>query len=213
MSHTVYLVGHGRVDAKAPPLIVPANITLHWLAVLGDVTGGLSHAFMNGRLNQEYGQTTTGQSVAEHYLCGESGDVSWVTDGKIKNFFQRQVPDPQGDPDPSVLYPRGLTNVSLTSICAFLKEMCPSYHRHLYWTCCRGFIGVANPYATKYNSAQNAAVRELRVKPPETPVLSDKGHKTVVADYDSVIMMARSDAPLLDLDNPTHSLQKLCVRV
>ena len=66
MSHTVYLVGHGRVDPKVPPLIVPNNITLHWLAILGDVVGGLSQAFMNGRLTQEYGQTTTGQSVLEH---------------------------------------------------------------------------------------------------------------------------------------------------
>ena len=189
MSKAVYLIGHGRVDAV--PVVVPPTITMHWLGHLGDVSNGLSYAFLNGRLTAELPNSDPGTTIQQHYLCGERADQDSVTDTKIKNFFDRQTPHPLGCVDPYVLYPRGKTNVSLSSIFAFLEMLSPTEQWHLYWTCCRGYIGQRNPYTSKFDTG--SVIRELRKDPDETPQLSAQGHVTVQADFQSIRLVAKSD--------------------
>jgi hypothetical protein len=101
VSTTVHLIEHGRVDATAPPAILPSHLMMHWLGPLGDVTAGLSYAFLNGRLAVECGTSDPGGSIERHYLCGEHADEDAVVDTKIKTFFLRQTPDPHGSGVPS----------------------------------------------------------------------------------------------------------------
>ena len=192
MSKAVYLIGHGRVDA-AIPVIVPPTMTMHWLGHLGDVANGLSYAFLSGTLTQELPNSGPGTAIIQHYLCGERADEDTVTDTKIKNFFDRQTAHPFGCVDPYVLYPRGKTNVSLSSIFAFLEMLSPTEDWHLYWTPCRGYIGQKNPYTSKFDKKQGAVIRELRVNPEQTPALEDQGHQTVDAGFETIRLVAKSD--------------------
>lgn len=189
MSKVVYLIGHGRVEAD--PVTVPPTMTMHWLGHLGDVSNGLSYAFLNGRLTAELPSSGPGSSIHQHYLCGERADEDSVTDTKIKNFFDRNTPHPLGCVDPYVLYPRGKTNVSLSSIFAFLEMLSPTEQWHLYWTCCRGYIGQKNPYTSKYE--RGAVVRVKRDDPEETPQLNAQNHSTVDVDFRSIRLVAKSD--------------------
>jgi hypothetical protein len=195
MSTTVYLIGHGRVNAEDSPIYVTPNVTMHWLGRLGDVTAGMSYAFLSGTLTQVDSSDAGGSSIWQHYLCGEQGDVDDVVDTKIKNFFDRRSPDPHGCPDPWVLYPRGKTNVSLSSIFRFLNMLSPSNDWHLYWTCCRGFVGYKNPYTTKFVKATGTVTRQRRTDPKVTPRLDNTKEKHAIcsASFDSVRIVASSD--------------------
>jgi hypothetical protein len=187
MSKTVYLIGHGRVDAKTP-INVPDHITAHWLARLGDVTAGLSNAFLSGALGAEYGQPDGPQSsINEHYLCS---DMDFYTDGKIVSFFGRAA-HPHASADPYFLYTRPNTDVKLSSIFTFLLHLGPSEDWHIYWTCCRGFIGVNNAYKTEWS--QGGVVRTARNKPPATPKVGTGGHTVKDASFESVVLLAKSD--------------------
>lgn len=201
MSKVVYLIGHGRVDASAP-VIVPPTMTMHWLGHLGDVSNGISYAFLSGKLTAELGTSGPNSSIPEHYLCGERADVDDVTDTKIKNFFDRKTPHPMGSTNPYVLYPRGKTNVSLSSIFKFLEMLSPTQDWHLYWTCCRGYIGVRNPKTSTYVKSSGTVERldrkpeegkKGKMKIPKTPALSEQGHQTVKADFDTIRLVAQSD--------------------
>ncbi|HEY4357209.1 MAG TPA: hypothetical protein VGN16_15775 [Acidobacteriaceae bacterium] len=192
MSKVVYLVGHGRVAANVVT-IMPRRTTMHWLGHLGDVSNGISYAFLSGRLTAELGISGPGSEVNEHYLCGERADIDPVTDTKIKNFFDRNTPNPLGVADPYVLYPRGKINVSLTSIIEFLRMLSPMEEWHLYWTCCRGYIGQRNAMTSTYNRATNQVEQRLRHEPEPTPALNDQNHQTVNADFDNIRLIARSD--------------------
>ncbi len=198
MSKTVYLIGHGRVSVTVPAAVLPPNITMHWAGPLGDVTAGLSHRFLNGVLTIPDSTSPPGSSVPQHYLCSEAADIDSQTDLKIRNFFARQTPDPHGCPDPYVLYPRQQKNLALSSIFDFLLMLSPSSDWHVYWTCCRGYIGQKNPYATKWDRAQNGVIRELRTNPEKTPKLHKQGHETVEASFETLRMIARSDAQHLN---------------
>ena len=195
MKTTVYLIGHGRVDSAASPVRVGPNVTMHWLGPLGDVTNGMSYAFLSGALTAVDSTDTSGSSIWEHYLCGEQGDVDDVVDTKIKNFFDKRSPDPHGCADPWVLYPRGKTNVSLSSIFSFLNMLSPSNDWNLYWTCCRGFIGQKNPYTTKFDKRTGTVTRNLRADPSVTPTLDNKkeNHNNCAASFDSIRIVASSD--------------------
>lgn len=193
MSKTVYLIGHGRVDASASPVYVTPNVTMHWLGPLGDVTSGMSYGFLNGSLTKVDSTDAGGSSIWQHYLCGEHADQDDVVDTKIKNFFDKRSPDPHGCQDPWVLYPRGKTNVSLSSIFRFLNTLSPSSDWHLYWTCCRGFIGYKNPFTTRYDKKTNIVERVKRTAPEITPALDDKDHTTTAASFQSVRIVASSD--------------------
>ena len=193
MSTTVYLIGHGRVDASASPIYVKPNVTMHWLGPLGDVTAGMSYAFLNGSLTSVDSTDAGGSSIWQHYLCGEHADQDDVVDTKIKNFFDKKSPDPHGCPDPWVLYPRGKTNVSLSSIFRFLDMLSPSNDWHLYWTCCRGFIGYKNPFTTKFVKGTGTVTRERRVNPDITPQLDAQDHTTSAANFQTIRIVASSD--------------------
>src|SRR5262245_997845 len=192
MSKVVYLAGHGRVSPNVAT-IVPSKITMHWLGHLGDVSNGISYAFLSGNLTAEINTSGPRSEIPEHYLCGERADVDPVTDTKIKNFLDRNVANPLGDNDPYLLYPRGKTNVSLCSIFDFLKKLSPTQEWHLYWTCCRGYIGESNPMTSTFNKKTRAVERLVRDKPEITPVLSAQDHKTENADFTNVRLIARSD--------------------
>jgi hypothetical protein len=194
MSKTVYLIGHGRVSTTVPPAVLSNTITMHWAGPLGDVTAGLSHKFLNGVLTIADSTSPPGSSIPQHYLCSEAADIDSKTDLKIRDFFARNTPDPHGCPDPYVLYPRQQKNLSLSSILDFLLMLSPTSDWQVYWTCCRGYIGQKNPYTTRWDKAQNAVRRELRADPEKTPELTDQGHKTVEASFDTLRMIARSDA-------------------
>jgi hypothetical protein len=188
MSTTVYLIGHGRVE-RARPVSIPKNITMHWLARIGDITSGLSNAFLSGCLTKEHGTDGPGARIREHHLCG---DLEMTLDPKIKDFFSRTTPDPNGSDDPCVLYTRPQTDVSLSSIFDFLLMLSPTNEWHVYWTCCRGYIGKVNPYKTLW-SDQGTIVRELRDNPDPTPALGTQDHKIKKADFNSVVFVAKSD--------------------
>lgn len=189
MGKTVYLIGHGRVDPGKQCQLQP-NTTMHWLAPLGDVTTGLSYAFLSGAMTNDVGTSTAASIVPEHYLCS---DVHTVNDRKIKEFFERATPHPNASADPYLLMPRYKTNVSLSSILAFLNELSPSADWHVYWTCCRGYLGVANPTKTGWDRTAQASVQSVRVNPDVTPDLDDQGHTTEECGFKSVIMVAKSD--------------------
>ncbi|HTJ30569.1 MAG TPA: hypothetical protein VL346_08720 [Acidobacteriaceae bacterium] len=194
MGKGVYLIGHGRVD-PATPVIVPPTITVHWLGHLGDVSNGLSYAFLGGTLTAELGTSGPGSSFPQHYLCGERNEQDDVVDTKIKNFFGRQTPFPGGSQDPYVLYARAKTNVSIESIFAFLEMLSPTQEWHLYWTCCRGYLGQKNPYTSKFDKASGTVVRALRTDPEATPLLNNtkENHLNVNAGFNSIRMVAKSD--------------------
>jgi hypothetical protein len=196
MSTVVYLIGHGRVDSKAAPAVLPQNVTVHWLAPLGDTTAGLSHAFLSGRLNAEDSHSDPGSSVVQHYLCSEHADVDPQNDLKIRNFFSRNIDHPHGSRDPYVLYPRAQVNVSLSSICSFLEKLSPTNDWHVYWTCCRGYVGQNNEFETRFR--QGKVVRERRVNPPPTPALTAQGHRTIAVDFNTVVMVAKSDRQVIE---------------
>jgi hypothetical protein len=225
MNKAVYLVGHGRVDEKIP-VIVPPTITMHWLGHLGDVSNGLSYAFLNGGLTTELPSSGPKSSIDQHYLCGERADEDPVTDTKIKNFFDRQTAHPFGCQDPYVLYPRGKTNVSLSSIFTFLEMLSPTVDWHLYWTCCRGYIGQKNPYTSKFDRASGGVVRALRKDPEATPKLSADKHVTVDASFESIRLVAKSDHTVIkeqmwneqphgkyDTPSQTKAIEQMLVRV
>jgi hypothetical protein len=210
---TVYLIGHGRVDRvrERDKIQLPPKITMHWLAPLGDTTIGLSTAFMGGNLLQEEGSDPPGTSIFPHYLCA---DMNVKHDEKITAFFRRGAPDPQGCADPYVLYPRDKINLPLLSIFAFLKMLSPEEADwHVYWTCCRGFIGVANPTESVWEAGQKIRSRP-RQNPPKTPALDNREekHKTLDADFKSIIMVAKSDQTALQGDiaigRPTGGINK-----
>ncbi|HEX8710427.1 MAG TPA: hypothetical protein VF730_01050 [Terracidiphilus sp.] len=206
MSKVVYLIGHGRVAANKP-IVVPATMTMHWLGHLGDVSNGISYAFLLGQLTAELDPSLPSSSILEHYLCGERADEDPVTDTKIKNFFDRKSPHPLGSTNPYVLYPRGKTNVSLSSIFAFLEMLSPTEQWHLYWTCCRGYIGVRNPKTSTYVK-KSGLVERLERKPepgkhgklkiPKTPQLSEQEHQTVDAGFDTIRLVAQSDYSVVE---------------
>lgn len=192
MSKVVYLVGHGRV-APNVVTIVPKRVTMHWLGHLGDVSNGISYAFLNGTLSEELSSSGAGSELNEHYLCGERADIDPVTDTKIKNFLDRKTPNPLGVSDPYVLYPRGKTNVSLTSIFELLRMLSPTEEWHLYWTCCRGYIGQKNLMTSMFNRTTRRVERQLREAPEVTPQLRAQDHETVNANFTNVRIVARSD--------------------
>jgi hypothetical protein len=192
MSKVVYLAGHGRVSPNVAT-VVPGKMTMHWLGHLGDVSNGISYAFLIGKLTAEINTSGPRTEIPEHYLCGERADVDPVTDTKIKNFLDRTVANPLGDTDPYLLYPRGKTNVSLSSIFDFLRMLSPTQEWHLYWTCCRGYIGQENPMTSTFNKATNQVERRVREAPEITPALNAQGHETVNADFNNIRLVARSD--------------------
>jgi hypothetical protein len=214
MSTTVYLVGHGRVAANTP-INLPSNITMHWLAPLGDVTGGLSRAFLSGVNTNEYGHDNPLSSIEEHYLCA---DQDWPTDGKIVDFLNRPN-HPHGSTDPYFLYTRPNIDMPLSSIFTFLKELSPTNDWHLYWTCCRGFIGVNNPYKSEWKNG--AAVRTARVNPPKSTAVGPTGpdkHRLADAGFDTVVMIAKSDQNVIArerndkgqrIQNPTTAVRQI----
>ncbi len=209
---TVYLIGHGRVDGQAPAIQIPDKITMHWLAPLGDTSVGLSTAFMGGQLQQEEGSDPPRTSVPQHYWCA---DMNVKHDEKITAFFRRVAQDPHGSPDPYVLYPRDKTNLPLSSILAFLKMLSPEEADwHVYWTCCRGYIGRVNPTETVWEQGQRIRSRR-RQEPKETPALDNKQekHKTLEADFKSIVMVAQSDRRVLRQDialgSPTTGVNRL----
>jgi len=171
---------------------------MHWLGHLGDVSNGISYAFLVGKLTAELGTSDPGSSILEHYLCGERADEDPVTDEKIKSFFDRKSPHPLGASDPYVLYPRGKTNVSLSSIFAFLEMMSPTQQWHLYWTCCRGYIGQLNPNTSKYIKATDEVKSIPRKEIERTPQLHEGDHKTVRADFDNIRLVAQSDQTAIE---------------
>ena len=205
MSKGVYLIGHGRVD-PATPVKVPPTITVHWLGHLGDVSNGLSYAFLGGTLTAELGTNGPGSSFPQHYLCGERNEQDDVVDTKIKNFFGRQTPFPGGSQDPYVLYARAKTNVSITSIFNFLEMLSPTQEWHLYWTCCRGYLGQKNPYTSKFDKASGTVVRALRTDPGETPLLDNtkENHSNVDAGFNSIRMIAKSDQAAVQANMATQ---------
>ena len=192
MSNVVYLIGHGRVSNKEP-VEVPEHMTMHWLGELGDVSNGISYAFLAGELTAELNTSAPRENIPEHFLCGEQGDIDDVVDTKIKAFFDRQIAHPLGCPNPYVLYVRGKTNVSLTSIFQFLNMLSPSTDWHLYWTCCRGFIGKKNPLTSTYVKESGRVERLERADPEATPSLTSGGHKTLKAGFDNIRLLAQSD--------------------
>jgi hypothetical protein len=194
MSKGVYLIGHGRVD-PGTPVIVPPTMTVHWLGHLGDVSNGLSYSFLNGSLTTELGTSGPGSSFPMHYLCGERDEQDDVVDTKIKNFFARPTPYPGGSQDPYVLYAKCKTNVSIQSIFSFLEMLSPTQEWHLYWTCCRGYLGQKNPYTSKFDKASGTVVRTLRIDPEATPLLDNKkeNHLNTDAGFHSVRLVAKSD--------------------
>lgn len=206
MSKVVYLIGHGRVDARTP-VIVPPTMTMHWLGLLGDVSNGISYAFLSGTLTAELESSPPKSTILEHYLCGERADEDPVTDTKIKNFFDRKSAHPLGSKNPYVLYPRGKTNVSLSSIFAFLEMLSPTEEWHLYWTCCRGYIGERNPKTSTYVK-KSGMVESLDRKPergkkgnlriPKTPALHKQEHQTVEAGFGTVRLVAQSDHTVIE---------------
>ena len=101
MSNVVYLIGHGRVSNKEP-VEVPEHMTMHWLGELGDVSNGISYAFLAGELTAELNTSAPRENIPEHFLCGEQGDIDDVVDTKIKAFFDRQIAHPLGCPNPYV---------------------------------------------------------------------------------------------------------------
>jgi len=187
MNKTVYLIGHGRVDQNKVCRL-QSNTTVHWLAPLGDVTGGLSRAFLSGALDKDFGTSPPNSTVLEHYLCA---DVTMLNDRKIDTFFKRKVDDPHQCTNPYLLFTRQKVNVSLSSIASFLYGLSSTMQWHLYWTCCRGYIGVANPMKTSW--LKDKVVREKRIGPPVTPQLTDQDHATFDCDFDSVMLIAKSD--------------------
>lgn len=196
----VYLAGHGRV-AAGESVSVPAGVTLHWLGHLGDVSNGISYAFLKGQLQTELEPTGHGMSVHEHYLCGERADIDPVTDTKLKSFLERASAHPQGDGDPYILYPRGKVNVSLTSIIQFVQMLSPSREWHLYWTCCRGYIGIKNPLTSMFDKASSTVQRVPRSDPAVTPKLDAQEHVTKKAGFDSIRMIAKSDRAVIDRES------------
>jgi hypothetical protein len=207
MSKVVYLVGHGRVSANVVT-IMPMRMTMHWLGHLGDVSNGISYAFLLGTLNDEINNSGPRTEINEHHLCGEAADIDTVTDAKIKNFFDRKTPHPLGDTDPYVLYPRGKTNVSLSSIFRFLKALDSTEEWHLYWTCCRGYIGQKNPMTSMFNKSTLRVEQKLRVNPAETPQLRDQDHQIVNADFNNIRMIARSDRSRIDQETVRGMVKK-----
>lgn len=191
VSAVVYLVGHGRV-ASSTGIGVPPNITMHWLAREGDVTGGLSNAFLSGKLTQEHSQSDPGTNINEHYLCS---DMAWVTDTKIKDFLGRPS-HPNGSPYPCVMYTQPLTDVPLSSIFKYLSELAPKNDWHLYWTCCRGYMEATNLYKTQWSKKNNRAERMRRLDPGETPKVGSKDidgkHEVKDANHESVILAVKS---------------------
>jgi hypothetical protein len=210
MSKGVYLIGHGRVD-PGTPVIVPPTITVHWLGYLGDVSNGLSYAFLGGTLTTELGTSGPGSSFPMHYLCGERNAQDDVVDTKIKNFFGRPTPFPGGSQDPYVLYARAKTNVSIESIFTFLEMLSPTQHWHLYWTCCRGYLGQKNPYTSKFDKPSGTVVRSLRADTKEnplnaTPLLDnkDENHLNTDAGFNSIRMIAKSDQTAVQAEMGTQ---------
>jgi hypothetical protein len=192
MSDVVYLIGHGRVSNDAP-VEMPEHMTMHWLGSLGDVSNGISYAFLAGELTAELNTSVPKDKIPEHFLCGEQADIDGVVDTKIKAFFDRQTAHPLNCPNPYVLYTRGKTNVSLTSIFQFLNMLSPSTDWDLYWTCCRGFIGKNNPLTSTYVKETGTVQRLVRTDPEVTPELKDKGHATLAADFNNIRLVAQSD--------------------
>src|ERR1700677_2450215 len=205
MSKGVYLIGHGRVD-PGTPVIVPPTMTVHWLGHLGDVSNGLSYAFLNGTLTAELGTSDPGSSFPMHYLCGERDKQDDVVDTKIKNFFGRPTPFPGGSHDPYVLYARCTTNGSIKSIFSFLEMLSPTQEWHLYWTCCRGYLGQKTPYTSKFDKASGAVVRAPRTDPDPTPLLDNKteNHLNTDAGFQSVRMVAKSDQGAIQANMATQ---------
>jgi hypothetical protein len=203
MGTTVYLLGHGRVSQKNFTT-VPPNFTMHWLCQLGDVAS-VSDAFLAGKYNQPESSLATGGSIQEHYLCGDPLDTSNYIDNKIFSFFQRQ--DPHGSQNPCVLYPRGQTNVSLTSIFAYLTYIYPNETNwDVYWTCCRGFLNTLNTHKAVWDDV-NGVTRELRAEAKMPPKLTDQGHTLTKATTESVALVAKSDEGVVG-KNPTMNIAK-----
>lgn len=202
MGKTVYLIGHGRVH-NTETCHLPGNVTMHWLVPLGDVTAGLSYAFLSGGLNKDYGASEPRSHIKEHYLCS---DVHSVNDKKISDFFSRAGPHPHDSTDPYILMPRYKTNLSLSSISRFISSLSPSGDWHLYWTCCRGYLGVRNPYRSEWDKANQQCIRVQREDPEATPALDEQGHTTRECDFSSVIMVAKSDWNTLKPSNRTEQL-------
>ncbi|WP_058185450.1 hypothetical protein [Terracidiphilus gabretensis] len=192
MSKVVYLIGHGRVSNNKS-IEVPDRMTMHWLGHLGDVSNGLSYAFLAGELTAELNASVPKDQIPEHFLCGERADIDPVVDTKIKAFFDRQTAHPLGCTNPYVIYPRGRTNVSLSSIFKFLEMLSPSAEWHMYWTCCRGYLGKNNPLTSTYVKESGTVERLKRVDPEATPALASGGHKTLTPDFDSIRLVAKSD--------------------
>ena len=217
MSNVVYLIGHGRVSNKEP-VEVPEHMTMHWLGELGDVSNGISYAFLAGELTAELNTTAPREKIPEHYLCGEQADIDDVVDTKIKAFFDRHGEHPLKCTNPYVLYARGKTNVSLTSIFQFLSMLSPSTDWHLYWTCCRGFLGKKNPLTSTYVKESGKVERLERAMPEVTPALAADGHKTFKAGFDNIRLVAESDRSVLmtqmklqatDMPSPTTAIEGL----
>jgi hypothetical protein len=204
MSKVVYLIGHGRVSNNKT-LEVPDHMTMHWLGHLGDVSNGISYAFLAGELTKEINSSVHKDQIPEHYLCGERDDIDPVTDTKIKAFFDRKSEHPLGCTNPYVIYPRGKTNVSLTSIFKFLEMLSPSADWHMYWTCCRGYIGKNNPNTSTYVKEKGVVESLPRTDPEQTPALKSQGHETLNADFDNIRLVAQSDRDVIETQMKTET--------
>jgi hypothetical protein len=192
-SITVYLIGHGRVKADEAPAIVPDGITMHWLGPQGDTTKGLSYHFLNGALTQEHGDPDgPGSTITQHILCPEGPEsVNDYLDSKIKNFFDRQIPHPHGSEDAWVLYTQGGIHVSLSSIFTFLKELSPTKNWHVYWTCCRGYIGQINNYETTFTKETQVVQRVRRKNPCASPAVPRR--QILTASFGTVRIVGSKD--------------------
>jgi hypothetical protein len=204
MSKVVYLIGHGRVS-NTKSLEVPDHMKMHWLGHLGDVSNGISYAFLAGELTAELNTSVPKDNIPEHFLCGERADEDAVTDTKVKAFFDRRSAHPLGCTNPYVIYPRGKTNVSLTSVFKFLEMLSPSSDWDLYWTCCRGYIGKNNPLTSTYVKESGKVERLTRENPEETPTLGSQGHKTLNADFDNIRLVAQSDRDVIATQMSTET--------
>ena len=213
MSKTVYLLGHGRVNTQAPPVRLPQGIFVHWLGPIGEVGQGLSFGVLSGALtpdNEHSGSSPSSAPIPEHYLCGEREDVDPMLDVKIKNFFDRKTPHPNGDGGVYVLYPRGKTDVSLSSIFTFLRSLDPSSDWHIYWTCCRSIIGRMNPIAAKFDKASKTVMHVPRTDTVEvTQPPGSLGHNSVNAVVGTVRLISSQHAGIIGKPNFSAYTEKI----
>ena len=79
MSNVVYLIGHGRVSNKEP-VEVPEHMTMHWLGELGDVSNGISYAFLAGELTAELNTSAPRENIRSIFcVVSKAISMMWLT--------------------------------------------------------------------------------------------------------------------------------------